>query len=274
MRKKSQKTGRNSAAGKKGARGPAKKKSFLPNALLFWLAFAAVVVLLFIINLPRMRETIAATHVKERIQGLPREEDAPRAAQPETTSPSVPPPNVPPAGQGAESYPSLEEELAALGAAQTSSPEKENPPKVENEEIFQTRTLYLIKMDSAGTLLRTPVRRQVKNSTSVLFDTINALLDELTDDEKKAGEQTLIPQGTKLLGASLRGKTAFLNFNENFMFNDFGVEGYKGQLNQIIWTATEFQNIADVQFLIEGQPVEYLGDNIKISSPISRETFR
>jgi hypothetical protein len=271
MRKKSQKTGKGAAqsAAKKGMRRGAKKKSLLPNALLFWLAFAAIVVLLFIINLPRMRETIAATHVKERIQGLPREEDAPAAAQPET-----PTPNVPPAGQGAEAYPSLEDELAALGAAQTSTPEKENPPKVEKDENFQTRTLYLIKMDSAGTLLRIPVRRQVKNSTSVLFDTINALLGELTGDEKKAGGQTLIPQGTTLLSASLRGKTAFLNFNENFMFNDFGVEGFKGQLNQIIWTATEFPNIDDVQFLIEGQRTEFLGDSIKIGSPLSRETFR
>jgi spore germination protein GerM len=71
----------------------------------------------------------------------------------------------------------------------------------------------------------------------------------------------------------VRGNTAYLSFSDDFMLNTFGVEGYVAQLRQIVWTVTEFQNVNDVQILIEGRRLDYLAEGIWIGSPISRSSF-
>jgi spore germination protein GerM len=100
---------------------------------------------------------------------------------------------------------------------------------------------------------------------------MNALLAGTTAAEEDRRITTLIPPGTVLLNAAMRGNTAVLNFNENFMFNSYGAEGYLAQLRQIIWTATEFPSVKNVQFLVEGQRIDFLGDNIRLDQPISRD---
>ena len=96
-----------------------------------------------------------------------------------------------------------------------------------------------------------------------------------TADEAEKGYMSLIPEGTKLLGARVANKTATLNFSENFSFNRYGVQGYLGQLMQIVYTATSFSTIDNVQFLIEGQKLEYLGgEGVWIGSPLSRISFK
>jgi len=58
------------------------------------------------------------------------------------------------------------------------------------------------------------------------------------------------------------------------MYNRYGIEGYAGQLKQIVYTATNFSTVKDVQILIEGQPRDYLGgDGVYIGKPLSRASF-
>ncbi|MDR2631517.1 MAG: GerMN domain-containing protein, partial [Spirochaetaceae bacterium] len=90
-------------------------------------------------------------------------------------------------------------------------------------------------------------------------------------EERQRGLVSFIPPGTELLSAMIRGTTAYINLNEEFQFSTFGVEGYAAQLRQIVWTATEFSTVKDVQILIEGKRVDYLGESILIGSPISRD---
>lgn len=82
---------------------------------------------------------------------------------------------------------------------------------------------------------------------------------------------SLIPSGTRILSATVRGNTAYINFSEDFQYNTYGVEGYAAQLKQIVWTATEFPNVENVQILIEGRRVDYLGEGIWIGSPLNRD---
>ena len=95
-----------------------------------------------------------------------------------------------------------------------------------------------------------------------------------TADELSKDMMTLIPSGTKLLGASVKNGIATLNFNENFQFNSVGVEGYIAQLMQIVYTATEFSTVRNVQFLIEGEKRDYLeSEGQWIGSPLARSSF-
>ena len=107
-----------------------------------------------------------------------------------------------------------------------------------------------------------------------MTDAINALLAGPLPSEQSKDCMTLIPSGTKLLGASVKDGVAVLNFNENFEFNSVGVEGYIAQLMQIVYTATEFPTVKSVQFLIEGKRKDYLGSEGQwIGSPLSRSSF-
>lgn len=147
------------------------------------------------------------------------------------------------------------------------------PPAPQNSpEVSQERGLYLVQVDPDGIILRTRVTRNLPVTDSPLVDTLNALLQGPSAKENSQGLISLIPQGTRILSVIVRGSTAYINFNENFLFNEYGVEGYAGQLRQIVWTATEFSNIKDVQILIEGRRIDYLGESIWIGSPVGRES--
>lgn len=135
-------------------------------------------------------------------------------------------------------------------------------------------TLYFITIDSDGSVNRKSVKRSLAKSDSPLTDSINTLLQGPSLDEKSKNMMTLIPDGTKLLGASVKNGTATLNFSENFEFNTVGVEGYIAQLMQIVFTATEFPTVKNVQFLIEGEKRNYLGSEGQwIGTPLARTSF-
>jgi spore germination protein GerM len=76
-----------------------------------------------------------------------------------------------------------------------------------------------------------------------------------------------------MLSAAVRDSTAYISFNDDFQFNTYGVEGYIAQLRQLVFTVTEFPNVRDVQILIEGRRIDFMGEGIWIGSPLSRDMF-
>jgi spore germination protein GerM len=134
------------------------------------------------------------------------------------------------------------------------------------------RTLYFSRIDDDGAVLRVTVTRNLPASDSPMVDALNALLAGPSVGEQAGNIMSLIPTGTRVLSATVRGTTAYISFNEDLQYNIYGAEGYAGALRQIVWTATEFSTVKDVQILIEGRRVDYLGEGIWIGSPIGRET--
>lgn len=162
--------------------------------------------------------------------------------------------------------------------------EKIEPSKIKESEKEQTivppvqkmkLNLCYVMIDSDGAVVRKEIIKEVPKNSSPLTTALNTLLSGPSADEVSKGYMSLIPEGTKLLGARVANKTATLNFNESFSFNKYGVQGYLGQLMQIVYTATSFATIDNVQFLIEGQKLEYLGgEGVWIGSPLSRISFK
>lgn len=141
-----------------------------------------------------------------------------------------------------------------------------------SQSATRTATLYFVSIGADGSVNRQAVKRQLAKSDSPLTDAIKALLAGPVPGEKNA--MSLIPSGSKLIGASVKDGVATLNFNENFEFNTYGVEGSIGQLMQIVYTATEFSTVKSVQFLIEGEKKEYLGSEGQwIGTPLARSSF-
>ena len=124
--------------------------------------------------------------------------------------------------------------------------------------------------EAGGDLTLVKAVRKLAVSDSPLVDCVNALLAGPSAEEKNRGITSFIPPNTRLLSARVVNNTVHLNFNEEFRYNTFGREGCDAQLKQIVWTATEFPNVNDVQIEIEGKIVDFLIEGIMIRNPIGR----
>ncbi|MCR5613853.1 GerMN domain-containing protein [Treponema sp.] len=159
--------------------------------------------------------------------------------------------------------------------AEEKKPEKEEK-KQASEPVQKTKVnLCFVYVDSDGKVVRKIAPREIEKSNAPLTNTIRSLLDGPTQKDKNC--MTLIPEGTRLLGASVKNGIATLNFSQEFEFGGINADSYRAQLMQIVYTATEFSTVDSVQFLIEGQRKEYMGSEelqIWIGSPYSRNNFR
>ena len=165
----------------------------------------------------------------------------------------------------------LEQPVKSEAVKTEEKAKKETPAATTTTEL----QLCFVNIDGDGSVARQVIKRKVAKSDSPLTTSINLLLQG--PDTTKAAEKnlmSLIPSGTKLLSAKVQNGVAYLNFNENFEINTYGVEGYIHQLEQIVFTATSFSTVNSVQFLIEGEKRDYLGsEGVVIAAPLSRGSF-
>ncbi len=207
-----------------------------------------------------------------RTEPKPPEASKPEAAKPEAAKPEAAKPEAskPEAGRSSGQ--------PEAGAKRPGSAPSAAAPVVAApvELIKSTRVavLYFVRVDDDGSITRHEVKRTVSASDSPMTDALEALMAGPTASELGKGLMSLIPLEARLVSAQVRGSTAYLNFNEAFMYNRYGIEGYAGQLKQIVYTATGFSTVKDVQVLIEGQKRDYLGgDGVYIGKPLSRASF-
>jgi hypothetical protein len=244
--------------------------------IIFWIAFFILIISLFFINRNLIQRTINNTNFLERLFNRPQDTAAPLS--PEVSEPleEVPEPDLvgdrtPPEGgpQNLPLPPLVQEPAVPVITPSGETPESspESSPRVERRD----RALYFMQVDQDGMVLRMRVNRSLAVSDSPMTDALLVLLAGPSPEEQRRGLVSFIPPETELLSVMVRGTTAYINLNQEFLFSTFGVEGYAAQLRQIVWTATEFSTVRDVQILIEGKRVDYLGESILIGSPITRD---
>ena len=154
-------------------------------------------------------------------------------------------------------------------AVQTVQPNSPAPQPVAN--TIKAKICF-VAIDSDGPVVRKEVTRSVEKD-SPMGDALRMLLAGPSATEAKTGCRSLIPEGTRLLSASVKNGIANLNFSEEFQFNQFGAEGSIAQLMQVVYTATNFSTVKGVQILIEGQKRDYLTEGVWIGSPLNRSSF-
>lgn len=276
-------SGPGSAHGGRGRRSSGRAgKSRISWAVLIWIGFFIFICGLFLYSREAIITSVQTIQNELSIRNLPveppPEEINGLVSQPIETPPPVPIPLQPPPVQEPVIVPPVIQEEAppqvAVGSQPVQTPETvpSLPPEQGRVELRE-RALYFTQVDRGGSILRVKVDRNMPLSSSPMTDVVHALIAGPTEDERQQGLICLIPPGTRMLSASVRGSTAYINFSEEFQFNTFGVEGYAGQLRQIVFTVTEFPNVRDVQILIEGRRVDFLGEGIWIGSPLSRDMF-
>jgi spore germination protein GerM len=254
--------------------------------VIFWLVFVIIIAGVFLAK----RETIYKNFniFKTRLTAPAGTEGELLAAEEEETvviePPSAPVRQTAPPVTAPETKPEEKPEVKPQTTAperpaiqQTQRPQTpiQAEPRPQTPAPVQTRdrSVYFAQINNDGQILQSKVTRRVPVSDSPMQDALNVLFVGPSAEELNRGILNLIPANTRILSATVRGNTAYISFSEDFLFNTFGVEGYVAQLRQIVWTVTEFQNVNDVQILIEGRRMDYLGEGIWIGSPISRQSF-
>jgi len=259
--KKNNKTGKNSPP--RGAQA----------MVIFWLVFIIVIIGVFMLNAPTIKKnfnlfTSRLTSSSEA-EELPDDSDE-TVIQEQPRAKQEPAAQKPAAEQAKQDKPQPLQEKPAETPKQT-KPETQTPPAAPPET--RDRNIYFAQIDKDGQILQSKVTRKIPVSASPMLDSLNVLLAGPSSGELNKNLLNFIPQGTRVLSATVRSNTAYINFSEDFLFNKFGVEGYVAQLRQIVWTVTEFSNVNEVQILIEGRRLDYLGEGIWIGSPITRQSF-
>ncbi|MDR0302578.1 MAG: GerMN domain-containing protein [Treponema sp.] len=249
--------------------------------VIFWLVFVIVIIGVFMANAPTIQKNFNL--FKSRLTTSPGAEELPEEPD-EVAVQEQPPARIEPAPQkpAAETSTTPQttrqdtpEPIQEKPAQPVQQPKQETPkpPAVPQPVQTRDRNVYFTQIDKDGQILQSRVTRKVPVSDSPMIDTLNVLLTGPSSDELNKGILNLIPQNTRILSATVRGSTAYISFSEDFLFNTFGVEGYVAQLRQIVWTVTEFPNVSDIQILVEGRRLDYLGEGIWIGSPIGRQSF-
>lgn len=283
------------------------KKRGLSLGILFWIACILLVLVVFLFSRSNIQRVLEETKLIEVVntelrgegaanddtgeESTPPSPDAENQTEPilqnqneevsgssgrvnqDTGDDSMPADTVsnPEPIQPSETQNLQEEEQGAdsTTATEQSSQTQESPPSK-----VRTFQLFFVKPREDGTIAVEARQRGIRFIDSPLTATIQALIAGPVTEDRNAGYTSLIPEQSQLISAWVREGTAFLNFNDSFRFNPYGLEGNKAQLQQIIFTATEFPTVDQVQILIEGDYVEYIsGDGIYVGAPLRRGSF-
>jgi germination protein M len=252
----------------------ARKKHTL--GCLFYLALVLLVLVIFLFNRKTVQDVIEKTGFTKLFQ---KQTEAPPEVvvtplEPEPTEGESAQEQAPERDRSAR-----EKQQVVVTVQRPESDQKPLDDRSTPAEKIQTRTrqarVFYVTVSSDGTIQLRNVARSVEYTDAPLTATLQALLKGPNAAEVNQGFITMIPPQTRLLRVYVRDNIAYLDFNEAFRFNSLGKEGLIAQLQQIVYCATEFSNVRQVQFLIEGRVTDYLGpEGVYIGKPLSRESFR
>ena len=285
---------------------PTRARKNVPIGVLFWTAITLLVLVAFLYNRVAIRDvmdrtdllTVLRRSVANAVGPSSREADAVRVLEvtrsplpaattldamqqpeaPRDTQPQVvePDPHPAPADASPAAAPAAPDDTGQPIAEPTPTdapvqPDASPPPLVPSA---RQRRLFFAAVSDAGDISLTPVMRAVDDTASPLTETLRTLLAGPEPSEVDRGLITMIPPAVTLHRVYVSGRIAYVDVSESFRFNPLGREGLDAQLQQIVFSATEFPGVEMVQILIDGRRVEFLGpEGIYIGTPVGRARF-
>jgi spore germination protein GerM len=249
---------------------------------LFYVALVLLVLVVFLFNRAKVQQVIEKTgfaRLFERKQRAPVEvvvkppDEAPGAApggQAEPTGAAEPAP----AGTPSPKQKPLTEVVVELVQPPPRQPAPSQAPESPATRTRKAR-LFFIAIKANGGIELKSVIRPIQYTDAPLTSTLQALLAGPTPVEVNQGLISLIAPEARLRKAQVKDGIAYLDFSEAFRFNSLGQEGLSAQLQQVVYSATEFPTVKQVQILLEGRTADYLSpEGLFIGKPLSRESFR
>jgi spore germination protein GerM len=260
---------------------------------LFYVALVLLVLVVFLFNRAKVQQVIEKTGFAKLFQR--------RQAAPVEVVVAPPPAPAPRSGGQPAAGPGTAEQSAGTPDSAKPAPAQKAPadvvvqlvkpatpqqpqqppasPKDPQPAPPPARTrqarLFFIAVQPDGEIQLKSVVRPVKYTDAPLTSTIEALLAGPTPTEVNQGLMSLVAPEARLRRAQVKDGTAYLDFSEAFRFNSLGKEGLSAQLQQVVYSATEFSTVKRVQILLEGKTADYLGpEGLFIGRPLSRDSFQ
>lgn len=118
-----------------------------------------------------------------------------------------------------------------------------------------------------------PVKRQIPWEEGIAKAALKNMMDSPTirEDISSIGLNPIIPAGAEILGMSINEETGLckVDFNSQIM-NSQSQTDEENMVKGVVYTLTEFSNIAEVQFMVEGKIVPELKYGTKVEAPLAR----
>jgi germination protein M len=129
--------------------------------------------------------------------------------------------------------------------------------------------VYLARNEEIAT-----VSRDIAGTPEVAMGALNELLTGTTPYEEDLGFISEVPYETRVLGLTIQDDgTAVVNLSPEFETGG-GSLSMQMRVAQIVFTLTQFSTVDQVQFQIDGQPVEAIGgEGVMVDQPLTRADF-
>ena len=263
----------------------ADKKKKTGFALAFWLLVALVLLIIFLVKKDDIFSNLKRTGFMDKVFGKTpeliqnyQEKEPKKGKETESSDEPLVIEITPKTVKTEAPKPSLAETKKTEAVTKTEEKKEEvktvkTDTKTEKPKAKTNLSLCFISIDPHGSINPKVVTRSVNKTDSPLAEAIRLIIagpDTMAPTEKDL--MSLIPPNSKLIGASVKDGVATLNFNEDFSINTNGEEGFKAQLMQVVYTATSFSTVKSVQFLIEGEKVDFLGQGHWVGAPLTRNS--
>lgn len=155
-----------------------------------------------------------------------------------------------------------------------SIPDEKTEKETPSSEKIEARLFYFW-LSTEGDLTMKSVLRPMESDHYKLEGVISELLKGPATSEVDKHYMTFIPKDSRLNQVKLISQTVRLDFSEEFSFNPIGYEGFNAQLKQIVYTVTEFPQVNQVLFTIDGELRDYInGEAMFTGEPLSRDSFK
>lgn len=162
--------------------------------------------------------------------------------------------------------------VLAISGCETTDPassNKNNPkPPVNNStqtvEMMDIRVYY---PNSDATRL-VAEKKKVKTTAATKYRAVVEALLEGPSDSKLT---KIFPKDAKVLGVTVSGDTARVDFNRAILDNfNGGSTGEEMLVGSVVNTLTEFPEIKKVQFVVEGRRIDSIKGHMDTSKPLTR----
>jgi hypothetical protein len=171
-----------------------------------------------------------------------------------------------PAGPEEASSPSGRPESAA-------SDEGTTIPAASDDDTITVELWYSMTTSSSIGEGLVAVYRDIPSTPGIGAATLRAWLDGPTFEERAAGIQGTIPEGTQLLGLHIEDGTALVDLSSEFERTSMGTSGESLLLEELAWTITQFPTVDRVLLKIDGEFKDhYMGHGFVIDEehPLER----
>jgi germination protein M len=117
------------------------------------------------------------------------------------------------------------------------------------------------------------VLREVPGTTAIARAAMNALLAGPTAAETSRAISTAVPDGSQLLGLSIKDGIATVDLSSEFESGG-GSASVLTRLGQVVYTLTQFPTVKSVVFQIEGQTRSVFGsEGVVLDGPVGRADY-